>query len=84
MTNYIPLSFSTHSKTETNHWEEIKMTETYNTLLKEHIVHALTNTQIGTLKEYTQQLIQQNYKAREEILEAYEQINKDLVGTINE
>lgn len=60
------------------------MKEPYKTLLKEHIVHALTDTEAGTLKEYTQQLIQQNYEAREEILEAYEQINKEVVGTVNE
>ena len=59
------------------------MTESYNTLLKEHIIHALTNPQLGTLKEFTQQLIQKNSAAREEILEAYQQINKELVGTVD-
>lgn len=56
------------------------MIESYNTLLKEHIIHALTNPKKGTLKEYTQQLIQQNLSAREEILEAYQQINEELIG----
>ena len=57
------------------------MKESYNTLLKEHIIPALTNTEKGTLKEYTQQLIRQNLSAREEILEAYQKINEELVGT---
>lgn len=59
----------------------MNMTESYNTLLKEHIIHALTKPKIETLKEYTQQLIQQNLSARDEIIEAYQQINEELVGT---
>ena len=58
------------------------MTKSYNLLLKEHIIHALTNPQAGTLKEFAQTLINQNDAAREEITKAYKQINAELVGTI--
>ena len=59
------------------------MTDSYTTLLKEHIIHALTNSKTVSLKEFTQQLIQKNSGAREEIIEAYRQINEELVGTLD-
>ena len=58
------------------------MTESYNLLLKEHIVHALTNPQAGTLKDFVQQLINQNSAASEEIIKAYIQIHEELVGML--
>ena len=60
------------------------MNESYKVLLKEHVIIALTNPEVGTLKQFTQQLIQQNFTAREEILEAYNHINKELVGILND
>ena len=60
------------------------MTETYKILLKEHIMHALIDPQVGTLKDFMHQLIKQNEEAREEITKAYQQINEELVGAINE
>ena len=47
------------------------------------LFHALTNTKTISLKEFTQQLIQKNSGEREEIIEAYRQINEELVGTLN-
>lgn len=55
----------------------------YNSLLKEHIIHALTNPQAETLKEFAFKLIGQNGAAREEITQAYKQINEELVGAVD-
>ena len=59
------------------------MTETYSVLLRQHIMQALTDSKKVNLKEFVQQLISENGTAREDILEAYQQINKEIVGTID-
>jgi len=59
------------------------MTETYSVLLRQHIMQALTDSKKVNLKEFVQQLISENVTAREDILEAYQQINKEIVGTID-
>ena len=60
------------------------MTETYNVLLRQHIMQALTDSKKVNLKEFVQQLINDNVAAREDILEAYQQINVEIVGEIDE
>ena len=59
------------------------MTKTYSVLLRQHIMQALTDSKKVNLKEFVQQLISENVTAREDILEAYQQINKEIVGTID-
>ena len=59
------------------------MTETYSVLLRQHIMQALTDSNKVNLKEFVQQLIIDNVAAREDILEAYQQINKEILGTID-
>ena len=59
------------------------MTETYSVLLRQHIMQALTDSKKVNLKEYVHQLIIDNVTAREDILEAYQQINKEIFGTID-
>ena len=56
---------------------------TYNVLLKEHIMQALTDPQAVNLKDYVQQLITDNEAAREDILKAYQQISEEIVGTVD-
>ena len=46
-------------------------------------MQALTDSEKVNLKEFVQQLISENVTAREDILEAYQQINKEIVGTID-
>ena len=58
------------------------MTEAYNVLLRQHIMQALTDPQAENLKDFVQQLITVNEAAREDILKAYQQINEEIVGTI--
>ena len=60
------------------------MTETYSVLLRQHIMQALTDTEKVNLKEFVQQLISENVTAREVILEAYQQINVEIIGEIDE
>jgi flagellar biosynthesis regulator FlbT len=59
------------------------MTETYNVLLRQHIMQALTDPQAVNLKDFVQQLITVNEAAREDILKAYQQINEEMVGTLD-
>ena len=59
------------------------MSESYNLLLKEHIIHALTDPQAGTLKDFVQQLLNQNSAASDEIIKAYNQIHEELVGMLD-
>ena len=56
------------------------MSEVY-ILLKEHVIHALTNSQAVTLKEFATKLIAENEATQEEIIKAYTQINTELIGT---
>lgn len=56
------------------------MSEAY-ILLKEHVIHALTNTQAITLKEFATKLVEENETIQDEIMKAYKQINTELVGT---
>ena len=60
------------------------MTETYSVLLRQHIMQALTDSEKVNLKEFVQQLISENVTAREVILEAYQQINVEIIGEIDE
>ena len=46
-------------------------------------MQALTDSNKVNLKEFVQQLIIDNVTAREDILEAYQQINKEIFGTID-
>ena len=59
------------------------MTESYNALLRQHIMQALTDPQAENLKDFVQQLITVNEAAREDILKAYQQINEEIVGTVD-
>ncbi len=59
------------------------MKETYNALLRQHIMQALTDPKAVNLKDFVQQLITVNEAAREDILKAYQEINEELVGTLD-
>lgn len=61
----------------------ITLTEKYILLLKEHIINSLTDTTGGSLKEFTDQLIQQNVNFRDDILLAYETVSEELCGKVN-
>ena len=60
------------------------MTETYSVLLRQHIMQALTDSKKVNLKEFVHQLISENVTAREDILEAYQQINVEIIGEVDE
>ena len=60
------------------------MTEAYSNLLKNHIIHSLTSSETCTLKDFAEQLIQENISAREEIVKAYEKVSTELNGALNE
>ena len=47
-------------------------------------MQALTDSEKVNLKDFVQQLISENVTAREVILEAYQQINVEIIGEIDE